>query len=343
MEHAFSTAIDLNAGVLRANFQALADVTAHEFFHLWNVKRIRPQSLEPVDYTRENYTTALWFSEGFTSTVGDYAMLQAGLQDETLYLSRLSGQITNLQRRPAHLSQSAEESSLDAWLEKYPYYRLPPRSISYYNKGQLLGVLLDLEIREETHGQASLRDLFQWMNANLAQRGIFFDDSKGVRQAAEAVCHCDLAEFFARYVAGRDELPYDQLFATVGLRLKMQAFMVGDLGFAATRNFDAPPLVATLDASSAAARAGLAVGDSILQINGQPPGTDFEDRLGALRPDSTLKLRIRNAAGEKEVQWKVGAREELEFALKDVENVSAQQRARRSAWLRGESQGDARP
>ena len=116
------------------------DVSAHEFFHLWNVKRIRPQTLEPVDYTKENYTRALWFSEGVTSTVQGYILLQAGLLDERRYLQRLGDQITTLQQRSAHKTQSAEESSLDAWLEKYTYYREPDRSISYYNKGELLGV-----------------------------------------------------------------------------------------------------------------------------------------------------------------------------------------------------------
>src|SRR5438445_12370854 len=129
MEHAYSTMIDSSADRVRGNPLSLADVTAHEFFHLWNVKRIRPQSLEPVDYTKENYTNALWFSEGVTNTVEDYILLRAGLLDENQFLHRLAGQIEELEDRPAHLSQSAEESSLDAWLEKYQPYWSPERSI----------------------------------------------------------------------------------------------------------------------------------------------------------------------------------------------------------------------
>src|SRR5437660_12355072 len=120
MKESNSTAIELNRGVLAAHPEYLSDVTAHEFFHLWNVKRIRPQSLEPIDYTRENYTPSLWFCEGVTSTVAPYILLRAGLMDESHYLQELSDQITALQSRPAHLTQSAEHSSLDAWLEKYP-------------------------------------------------------------------------------------------------------------------------------------------------------------------------------------------------------------------------------
>jgi predicted metalloprotease with PDZ domain len=343
MEHAFSTAIDVNAGVLRTQPAVLPDVTAHEFFHLWNVKRIRPQSLEPVDYTKEIYTPALWFSEGVTSTVSDYIQLRAGLLNEPRYLERLAAQIRQLQSRPAHLTQSAEESSLDTWLEKYPYYRLPARSISYYNKGELLGVLLDLELRETTQGRASLRDVFQWMNANFAQRGRFFPDSPGVRQAAEAVCHCDLGTFFISYVTGTDELPYDRLFATVGLRLDRQTITIGDAGFTATRDFGAAPVVTTVQAAGRAAHAGLAVGDSIVEINGQPSGPDFDDRLNALRPDDVLRLKVRGAAGEREIRWKVAGKPELEFQLKEVDNITPQQKARRAAWLRGESQGDAHP
>src|SRR5208282_3041567 len=206
-----------NAEALKQSLDPLTGVTAHEFFHLWNVKRIRPQSLEPVDYTRENYTHALWFSEGVTSTAEDTIQLRAGLLNEKQYLYRLGEEITELERRPAHLTQSAEESSLDAWLEGYPYYRRPDRSISYYNKGELLGVMLDLAIREASHGQASLREALQWMNANYAKKRRFFNDSEGVREAAEAVSRADLGWFFTKYVAGTEEIPWNDFLRTVGL------------------------------------------------------------------------------------------------------------------------------
>ncbi|MDQ1389317.1 MAG: hypothetical protein QOF56_2771, partial [Acidobacteriaceae bacterium] len=117
MEHAYSTAIAVNADVLAKAPEALTSVTAHEFFHLWNVKRIRPQTLDPVDYTRENFTRALWFSEGCTSTAADIIQLRGGLLDERHFEESLASAIGELERRSAHLTQSAEESSLDAWLE----------------------------------------------------------------------------------------------------------------------------------------------------------------------------------------------------------------------------------
>ncbi len=132
-----------------------------------------------MDYTKENYTTALWFSEGVTTTAANFILLRAGLLNEARYLRGLAAEIGELERRPAHLTQSAEESSLDTWLEKYSYYHLPTRSISYYNKGNLLGVVLDLQVREATNGSASLRDVFWLMNQN-AQKGQFFSGSEGV-------------------------------------------------------------------------------------------------------------------------------------------------------------------
>jgi predicted metalloprotease with PDZ domain len=343
MEHAYSTAIEVNAQVLADNPLAFADVTAHEFFHLWNVKRIRPQSLEPVDYSKENYTTALWFSEGVTNTVQDYILQRAGLLGENQFLHRLAGQIEELENRPAHLTQSAEESSLDSWLEKYQPYWTPQRSISYYNKGDLLGVMLDLEARDASDDKASLREIFQWMNRNYAQQGKLFPDSDGVRQAAEAVSHADLKSFFAKYVAGTEQIAWDDVFKRVGLHLVRQTQTVADLGFAAVRMFGSQPLVTSVQPSSEAERAGLAEGDSLLEINHRVASSDFQEKLGQLHPGDTIQLKIQSSGRQRTVQWKLGSREEIEFELKDVDNITPQQKARRAAWLKGESQGEARP
>jgi len=339
MEHAFSTAIDINAEAVKQSPDALAGVTAHEFFHLWNVKRIRPQTLEPVDYAKENYTRALWFSEGVTSTAENTIELRAGLLNEKQYLERLGDEITELERRPAHLTQSAEESSLDAWLEGNAYYRRPERSISYYNKGELLGVMLDLAVRDASHGRASLRELLRWMNANYAQKGRFFDDSHGVREAAEAVSHADLGPFFQKYVAGTDEIPWDDFLRSVGLHVEQVANTVPDAGFAASRNFDGPMSVGAVTPGSDAERAGLQVGDTIVELQGKPAGQESRQELARLRPGDPLTLKVRGRrGGERETKWKVGARQEFSYEVSDIEQVTAAQRARRAAWLKGEAQ-----
>ena len=335
MEHAYSTAIDVSAEALKSGSGGMTGVTAHEFFHLWNVKRIRPQTLEPVDYTKENYTRALWFSEGVTSTAEGIIRLRAGLLDEKAYLSRLGAEITELEQRPAHLTQSAEESSLDAWLEGNTYYRRPERSISYYNKGELLGTMLDLEVRESTHGQVSLREVLQWMNQNYARKGRFFKDSEGVREAAEEVTHADLRWFFTKYVAGTQEIPWNDFFRSVGLRVVEGSVTVPDSGFAASRNFDGPMAVEAVTPGSEAERAGLRVNDVILEFQGKAPGSE----LARLSPGDMIKMKVRARRGaERELSWKVDSREEKSYEVKDVESITPEQSARRAAWLKGEAQ-----
>ncbi len=339
MEHSYSAAIELNADAMRQSLNSLTAVTAHEFFHLWNVKRIRPQTLEPIDYTKENYTRALWFSEGVTSTVEKTIQLRAGLVDEKQFLSHLGEEITELEHRPAHLTQSAEESSLDAWLEGNGYYRRPERSISYYNKGELLGVMLDLAVREASHGQASLREVLQWMNQNYAKQGRFFNDSEGVREAAEAVSHADLSSFFTKYVAGTEEIPWDDFFCSVGLRVEAVPNAVTDAGFIASRNFDGPMTVGAVTPASDAEHAGLQVGDTIVELQGKPAGQESRDELLRLNPGDTLIVKVRSRRGtDRELKWKVGSRQEISYEVKDLDQITDQQRARRTAWLKGEVQ-----
>jgi predicted metalloprotease with PDZ domain len=339
MEHAYSTAIELNADAMKQSLYPLSAVTAHEFFHLWNVKRIRPQTLEPVDYTKANYTRALWFSEGVTSTVENIVLLRAALMEEKQFLSHIGEEITDLERRPARLTQSAEDSSLDAWLEGDSYYRRPDRSISYYNKGELLGILLDLAVRDASHGKASLREVLQWMNNNYAKQGRFFDDSNGVRTAAEAVTHADLGWFFSKYVAATEEIPWDDFLRSVGLRVESATNTVPDAGFVASRNFDSPMTVVSVTPASDAERAGLQVGDTILELQGKPVGQESRDELARLNPGDALTLRVRGRrGGEPTLQWKIGSRQEISYAVKDLDSITTEQRARRAAWLKGEAQ-----
>lgn len=216
MEHANSTAISAGSD---GNVEG---VSAHEFFHLWNVKRIRPQSLEPVDYTGTNLTRALWFAEGVTSTYASYTLVRSGLWSPRQFYDDVAGEISQLEARPASRWKSAEEASLDAWFEVYRQYRQPQFSISYYNKGQILGVLLDILIRDATDNRKSLDDVLRTLNADYARRGRFYDDSAGIRVAAEKVAGTSFADFFARYVAGTEVLPYEDILRRAGLRFRME-------------------------------------------------------------------------------------------------------------------------
>jgi predicted metalloprotease with PDZ domain len=336
MEHAYSTAIEVTANRLRQEPLSLAGVSAHEFFHLWNVKRIRPQSLEPIDYTKENYTPSLWFSEGLTNTVGEYMLVRAGLADEHAFLDRLEGQIKTFETRPAHATQSAEESSLDAWLEKYPYYRAPDRSVSYYDKGQIIGVLLDLEMRRVTNGKKSLRDLFQWMNTHYAKQGKFFNDTEGIRKAVETVTGAKFEDFFSHYVANPDPIPYDQFFATVGLKLDRKQLTTADPGFSAAANFSATPVIISVTPGGEAEKANLRAGETILAVNGSEPGGDVMAQLAAMEPGTTVKLKVSSRRGSRDVKYKLLPKQDIDFQLNELPAATAAQRARRAAWIRGD-------
>jgi predicted metalloprotease with PDZ domain len=213
MEHSNSTAIGAGSTT------GAISIAAHEFFHLWNVKRMRPQTLEPVDYTKEMYTRALWFAEGVTSTYASFTEVRTGLWTPDRFYADIAAQISELQSRPARLWQSVEESSLDAWLEKYLQYNQPEYSISYYNKGQIDGLLLDILIRDATDNKKSLDDVMCSMNDNFAKKGRFYNDSADIEATAEAVAGVSFHDFFSKYVAGTVEIPYAGILAKAGLGL----------------------------------------------------------------------------------------------------------------------------
>jgi predicted metalloprotease with PDZ domain len=343
MEHAYGTAIDVTAAHVKGNMLPLASVSAHEFFHLWNVKRIRPQALQPIDYQRMMDTRALWFSEGLTNTVGNLLLARAGIVSEQQYLDGVATAIGELQARPAHRWQSAEESGLDAWFEGNAFYRAPERSISYYNKGEVLGVLLDLRIRQITSGRKSLRDLFRWMNETYAKKGRYFPGSGGVQQAAEAVTGQSFAEFFQSYVAGVRELPYNDSLAFVGLQLAETNVRSSSPGFTTTANLGGQPEVTKVEANSEAQRAGINPGDRVLELNGKPAGGNLDYELSQMREGSTAKLRIANRSGERTVKIKLVGREQHVFLLQDTPQVTPEQRAHRTAWIHGDDETGSTP
>ena len=152
--------------------------------------------------------------------------MRTGLWSKAQYFDDLGAQISELESRPARAWQSAEESSLDAWFEKYPLYERPDFSISYYNKGQLLGVALDITLRQASDNRVSLDDVMRRMNEKYAHAGRFYEDSGAIRDTAEEVLQAampgtklNLASFFDGYVAGTKELPFDDLLALAGLRM----------------------------------------------------------------------------------------------------------------------------
>jgi predicted metalloprotease with PDZ domain len=332
MEHSNCTAISTSSG------DAAASVTAHEFFHAWNVKRIRPQTLEPVDYTKEMYTRALWFAEGVTSAYGDYTLERSGLWSKDQFYANLAGEIGELDSRPAHRWQSVEEASLNAWLEGYDEYRLPERSISYYNKGEIVGDMLDLAIRDATDNHKSLDDVLRRMYDVYAQQGRFYDDSQGVEAIAEEVAGAQFDDFFRRYVAGTDEIPYDKFFNAAGLELKVEKRAAPALGFWTTnRSPDAQTRVSQVVPGSAAETAGLQAGDALVTLNGQPMPRYLPMWLRQHEPGETVTLRVQRDNQELDLKFVLGSIDLNKFTLLEMPDATEKQKRVREGWLKGKT------
>jgi len=329
MEHANSTAINIPSGAL------LPNVSAHEFFHLWNVKRIRPASLEPIDRTREMYTRSLWFAEGVTNTVSSYALVRTGLWSKQEFLQDLSQQITELESRPAEQWQSAEQSSLDAWLEKYALYNQPQRSVSYYTKGQVLGFLLDIVLRDRTDNQRSLDDLLRSMNTDFAREGKFYRDSLDIRLESEKLTGGSIADFFDNYVASANPLPYQNLLARAGLELRSHESVRATLGFLPQREPGAPWTVAAVESDGLAAKSGLQVGDEILRWNNGDVPRRPERWVAQQKPGDVLRLRIRRAEKDESVEIRLGELHEKFFQVAEMSGADDRARRLRDGLLRG--------
>jgi predicted metalloprotease with PDZ domain len=329
MEHADSTAISVPSE------ETLPGVAAHEFFHLWNVKRIRPATLYPVDYTKEQYTRALWFAEGVTNTYGSYTLERSGLWSKQQLYHDLSEQIIELEARPANRWQSAEQSSLDAWLEKYPLYENPEYSVSYYTKGQILGVLLDILIRDRTNNEKSLDDVLREMNNDFAVPGKPYRDSLDVQLTAEKVAGGSFEDFFKKYVAGANPLPYQAIFVLAGLELRQTTRQRPALGFAAEGAPKGPLVVRSVDANSAAAEAGLQSGDLILKWNGGDPPRRVADWLRQHKSGESLHLVIRREDAEMKIDFRLGEMAETFYDLAEDSRAGDKARRIREGLLHG--------
>ncbi|MHB8653514.1 MAG: M61 family metallopeptidase [Terriglobia bacterium] len=340
MEHKNGAAISVPAQRLRSDWGSFESVAAHEFFHAWNVKRIRPKNLEPVDYIHGNDTRDLWFSEGVTSTYGDMTLLRAGLISRQEFYRRLGDEIQNLQERPARLWQSVEESGREAWLEKYPDYRRPERSISYYNKGELLGFLLDLAILHSTGGERSLDDVMRGLNSEFARRGRFFTESDlRAMIAGIAPNFAGLDKFFHDDVAGTAELDYNAYFGFAGLRVVSAPVNQAAPEFRLLRQDDGTFVARSVDPDGNAARAGLKDGDILVQINGHAVTDTTQKGLDQMIPGQKFQLKVRRGTQTLKIKFSPGTREETKYRIEEIPEATPEQLELRRAWLEGSTVG----
>lgn len=328
MEHSNCTAI--SAG----SVDAAIYTSAHEMFHAWNVKRIRPQALEPVDFTKEQYTRALWFAEGVTSTYGSYTLERTGIWTKEQWYGDLAGQISELETHPARKWQSVEESSLDTWYDKYPEYGLPDRSISYYNKGQIIGVMLDLAIRDATDNHKSLDDALRGLYSEYAQRGKFYNESDGIRGVVEEVAGKDFADFFRSYVAGTVDIPYNTFLSAAGLELKPDSQAAATLGFRPMRAPGSGVSVGSVEPGSNSERAGLRPGDVLLTVNGASVG-NMRRFVAEHSAGETIHLHVRRGEQELDLSFALGASSDVRYTLVEAPNATDRQLRIRNGMLHG--------
>ncbi len=339
MEHAYGTAISMPLSAVRESWSYVDGISAHEFFHLWNVKRIRPAGLEPVDYVHGNDTAALWFCEGVTSTYQNLTLARSGLISPETFYRHIAFQINQLQDRPARLYQSVEQSGRSAWLEKYLDYLRPDRSISYYNKGELLGYLLDLAIRHSTGNRQSLDDVMRKLNDDFAKRGRTFteeDLQKVIRDLAPEFS--GLGDFFTDYVSGTRELDYDTYFGYAGLHLVVTTAAQGALGFRAVQGFEGPLSVESVASDSNAERAGLRKGDVLVAMNGRALQTSPEQLIGGVRPGTKLEFEIRRGGQTLKVKYALEESHVTSYRLEEVSQPTAEQLNVRAGWLEGKTE-----
>ena len=322
------------------DYRNFLSLVSHEFFHLWNVKRIRPDALGPFDYTQENYTKLLWVAEGITDYYADVALRRAGLISEDEFLEGTARAIQNLQNTPGRLVQSAEESSFDAWIK---YYRQDENSInsqvSYYDKGAILGLLLDLEIRKRSNGRKSLDDVMRYLYTEFFKKDRNYTPAD-FQKTAELMAGSSLEEFFARYVRGKDELDYNAALAAAGLTLDRGVVMAGDkpvqratLGAELQQDQDRL-LVRNVRAGTAAYEQGLNAGDQIVALDNVRVTRDsFIARLAEKKPGDLINLTIFRFDDLSTLLIKLGARTEGTYRIVPLQNQTELQKKIYRAWM----------
>jgi predicted metalloprotease with PDZ domain len=350
MEHLTSTQIVESGALVEPDtYSDAVDTVAHEFFHVWNVKRLRPAELGPWDFTRPLSTRSLWVAEGVTNYYGHLMQRRAGFWNNAEFLRTLSLIVTSVENTPGSRLMSAEESSLSApFLDGAPHAQrtnLSNTSVSYYYKGEVLALVLDLLIRGRTGGRASLDDVMRRMyeefylkspQATYYLRGRGYAPEDFERVVGE-VAGADFHQFFERYVRGTEVPPYEEALAAAGLRLVRepapQAFTAGitldpsnpeSLKITAVRN------------NSPAENAGLDQGDMLVSIGGANVSRDnWQTTLGRYTEGARVPFIIRRNGHPQTALVTLGSPERYEYRIEEKKDASPREQTTRSAWVSG--------
>ena len=330
LEHANSTALQWNRFGFkpRARYNGFLGLVAHEYFHLWNVKRIRPDSLGPFDYENENYTKLLWVAEGVTAYYEGVLLRRAGLMTDKEVLGARATAIEQLQNRPGRFETSLEEASFDAWIK---YYRQDENAInnqiSYYDKGEIVAMLLDLAIRSASKGAKSMDDVLRHLYNEFYKKNRNYTPAD-FQKAAELAAGRSLEDFFSKYVRGEADIDYNAIMTGVGLRLnvnepdKSKAYIGADLVEEGGRL-----TIRTIAANTPAYDQGLNTGDQIVAIDGYRASNAFlQSYLGERKPNDTVRLTVFRFDKLRDVAFKLGANTRVTSSIEPVEQPSDEQK-----------------
>lgn len=288
----------------RRSYERFLELQAHELFHAWNVKSIRPAALGPFDYQQENYTRLLWAMEGVTSYYDRLILVRAGMMETNRYLELLADDILRIQATPGRALMSLEDSSFDAWIKLYrPDENSVNSTISYYLKGSLVILLLDMEIRQRTGGAYSFDDVLRYLYAHYPADGAGIPEVGAYLEAVEATvgkAEGAYRRFFERYIAGTDELDYARGLGYVGLELNWGYQRLNNGGGAPVwlglkLKQDAGVLkVASVRSDGPAAAAGVFAGDELIALEGYKIGDEsgLNDRLAEAIPGQRVRLTL---------------------------------------------------
>lgn len=314
-------------------YKSFLALVSHEFFHTWNVKRLYPLGIAEFDYDNENYVDELWMAEGFTSYYDELMLQRIGYVDKDGYLDILKDEINTLESRPGRLHQSATEASYDAWIK---YYRSNEHSrnstISYYNKGHLLGLLLDIKIIAATEGKSNLDAVMLKLYNEFAEKERGYS-SNDVRLACEAASGLNLKTFFQNYVFGVEPLPYADVFELAGLEMDTTTEKSAYLG-ANLRVREGRVMITSVVENSPAWDAGLNAHDELVAIDGFRVTSASPEYFGEKIPGDRIVCTVSRSGVLKELHLTVGFKPLSISELKQVDEPDDSQKLVFEKWLR---------
>jgi predicted metalloprotease with PDZ domain len=335
LEHLYSTTLEVGRTTYStdAGNKSFLGLTAHEYFHLWNVKRIRPVALGPFNYDQENYTHMLWVSEGMTEYYSKQILARAGILTQAEYLGKLGNTITEVENTPGNRVQSAAESSFDAWIKSYrPNENSNNTQISYYPKGDLIGTWLDLNIVQATNGKKHLDDVMRLLYDTYyvkAKRG--FTD-KEYQDAVATVAGRRFDSFFQNSVYDTQPIDFATALGYAGLTLTSTPATQGTLG-ATFSNRSGKLLVTSVKRDGAAWTTGLSATDEIVLINGAAPSEETVKAITGGAVGSEVTLQVRRDGLLRDIKLKMLADTDRKFTIQPVASPTAAQQAVLAKWL----------